>query len=76
MSAWHWIIVIIVVLLVFGTGKLRNIGSDLGAAIKGFKKSMEEGDASVNKQLKGPDKDADFNTSAGQSTTKAEQKNG
>jgi len=37
MSIWHWLIVLLVVVLVFGTKKLRNIGSDLGGAVKGFK---------------------------------------
>lgn len=44
-SIWHWLIVLIIVLLVFGTKKLRNIGSDLGGAVKGFKEGMREGDA-------------------------------
>ncbi|TCS72901.1 sec-independent protein translocase protein TatA [Sulfuritortus calidifontis] len=41
-SIWHWLIVLVVVLLVFGTKKLRNIGSDLGGAVKGFKDAMKE----------------------------------
>ncbi len=41
-SIWHWLIVLLVVLLVFGTKKLRNIGQDLGGAVKGFKESMKE----------------------------------
>lgn len=40
-SVWHWIIVLVIVLLVFGTKKLRNIGSDLGGAVKGFKDGMK-----------------------------------
>jgi sec-independent protein translocase protein TatA len=44
-SIWHWLIVLLVVMLVFGTKKLRNIGSDLGSAIKGFKQGMKEGGA-------------------------------
>jgi len=45
-SIWHWLIVLVVVLLIFGTKKLRNIGSDLGGAIKNFKDSMKtEGEA-------------------------------
>jgi sec-independent protein translocase protein TatA len=64
MSAIHWVIVVVIVLLVFGTGKLKNVGSDLGAAIKGFKKSMAEGDAVESKQLKGPEKDADFSSTS------------
>jgi sec-independent protein translocase protein TatA len=43
-SPRHLIIILVVVLLVFGTKKLRTIGSDLGAAVRGFKKSMSEGD--------------------------------
>ncbi len=44
-SIWHWLIVLVVVLLIFGTKKLRNIGSDLGGAVKGFKDGMKEGGA-------------------------------
>lgn len=40
LSIWHWLIVLLVVVLVFGTKKLRNIGSDLGGAVKGFKEGM------------------------------------
>ncbi|EPZ15332.1 preprotein translocase subunit TatA [Thauera terpenica 58Eu] len=47
-SIWHWLIVLVIVLLVFGTKKLRNMGSDLGGAVKGFKDGMKEGDASVD----------------------------
>ena len=42
MSIWHWVIVLLVVMMVFGTKKVRTIGGDLGAAIKAFRKSMEE----------------------------------
>ena len=41
LSLWHWIIVLVIVLLVFGTKKLRNIGEDLGGAVKGFKEGMK-----------------------------------
>lgn len=41
-SIWHWLIVLVVVLVVFGTKKLRNIGGDLGGAVKGFKDAMNE----------------------------------
>ncbi len=44
-SIWHWLIVLAIVLLIFGTKKLRNLGGDLGSAIKNFKGAMkEEGD--------------------------------
>lgn len=41
-SIWHWLIVLVLVMLIFGTKKLRNVGADLGGAIKGFKDSMQE----------------------------------
>ena len=41
-SLWHWLIVLLVVVLVFGTKKLRNIGSDVGGAVKEFKKAVKE----------------------------------
>jgi len=41
-SIWHWLIVLVIVMLVFGTKKLRNIGQDLGGAVKGFKEGMKE----------------------------------
>jgi len=44
-SIWHWLIVLVIVMLVFGTKKLRNIGSDLGGAVRGFKDGMKEGGA-------------------------------
>ena len=42
-SIWHWLIVLLVVILVFGTAKLKNMGKDLGGAIKGFKEGMKDG---------------------------------
>jgi len=45
MSIWHWLIVLVIIMLVFGTKKLRNIGSDLGGAVKGFKDGVKEGAA-------------------------------
>ena len=44
LSIWHWIIVLVVVLLVFGTKRLRNAGQDLGEAVKGFKKGLKDDD--------------------------------
>jgi sec-independent protein translocase protein TatA len=40
-SPWHWIIVLVIVVLIFGTKKLRNLGADLGGAVKGFKDGMK-----------------------------------
>jgi sec-independent protein translocase protein TatA len=42
-SIWHWLIVLLVVVLIFGTKKLKNVGEDLGAAVKGFKDGMKTG---------------------------------
>jgi sec-independent protein translocase protein TatA len=42
-SIWHWLIVLVIVLLVFGTKKLKNMGSDLGSAVKGFKDGIKDG---------------------------------
>ena len=44
-SIWHWLIVLLIIVLVFGTKKLKNIGSDLGGAVKGFKDGRKEGSA-------------------------------
>jgi len=44
LSIWHWLIVLVVVVLIFGTKKLRNIGQDLGGAVKGFKDGMKTPD--------------------------------
>jgi sec-independent protein translocase protein TatA len=43
MSIWHWLIVLVIIMLIFGTKKLKNIGSDLGGAVKGFKDGVKEG---------------------------------
>ncbi|RQH02949.1 Sec-independent protein translocase subunit TatA [Paraburkholderia dinghuensis] len=52
LSIWHWLIVLLIVALVFGTKKLRNIGSDLGGAVKGFKDGMRESEAGAADQQK------------------------
>jgi len=48
LSIWHWLIVLLIVVLVFGTKKLKNIGQDLGGAVKGFKDGMKDGTSSVD----------------------------
>ncbi len=66
-SIWHWLIVLAIVALVFGTKKLGSIGSDLGSAIRGFKKAMNEGDKEEEKlrqQLRHDANDADFSDTA------------
>ena len=49
MSIWHWLVVLAIIVLVFGTKKLRNLGGDLGSAIKNFKGAMKEGEAEADK---------------------------
>ena len=44
-SIWHWLIVLLIVVMVFGTKKLKNLGSDLGGAVKGFKDGVKDGSA-------------------------------
>jgi len=46
-SIWHWLIVLVIVLVIFGTKKLRNAGGDLGAGIKNFKQAMKDGEDSI-----------------------------
>ena len=48
MSIWHWLILLLVVALVFGTSKLKNIGKDLGGAVKVFKEGMKEASEAAN----------------------------
>jgi sec-independent protein translocase protein TatA len=50
-SIWHWLIVLLVIILVFGTSKLKNIGKDMGSAIKGFKEGMKEGTDEASKTV-------------------------
>jgi sec-independent protein translocase protein TatA len=68
-SIWHWLIVLLVVVVIFGTKKLRNIGSDLGGAVKGFKDGVKgAGDTAETEvavppqQVSGTAKRADVNT--------------
>ena len=69
-SIWHWLIVLLVVVLIFGTKKLKNIGSDLGAAVKGFKDGVkgsaevadEAADAAPAQQVTASKRQADPNT--------------
>ena len=50
-SIWHWLIVLLIVVMVFGTKKLKNMGSDLGGAVKGFKDGMKDGSAPEEKPV-------------------------
>ena len=68
-SVWHWLIVLLIVVLVFGTKKLKNIGSDLGGAVKGFKDGVRDGGATAadpaaaaTQQVTAAQKTSDANT--------------
>jgi sec-independent protein translocase protein TatA len=53
-SIWHWLIVLLVVVLIFGTKKLKNMGADLGAAVKGFKDGVRDGSANADAPAQPP----------------------
>jgi sec-independent protein translocase protein TatA len=53
-SIWHWLIVLLIVVMIFGTKKLKNIGGDLGGAVKGFKDGMKDGTASPDEKPAAP----------------------
>jgi sec-independent protein translocase protein TatA len=53
-SIWHWLIVLLIVVMVFGTKKLKNIGSDLGGAVKGFKDGIKDGGQSAPESASTP----------------------
>ncbi|MFY7856447.1 MAG: Sec-independent protein translocase subunit TatA [Rubrivivax sp.] len=74
-SIWHWLIVLLVVVLIFGTKKLKNMGSDLGAAVKGFKDGVksggEAGEASGEAPPQVAQRKADANTVDVEAKTKS-----
>ena len=70
-SVWHWLIVLAIVVLVFGTKKLKNLGSDLGGAVKGFKDGMKEGGQSAEAA---PAQQVTQNTAADKATIDVEAK--
>ncbi|MFP1723463.1 MULTISPECIES: Sec-independent protein translocase subunit TatA [Lonsdalea] len=75
-SLWNLLIIAVIVVLLFGTNKLRTLGSDLGASIKGFKKAMSDDQTSASDE-KAQQQDADFNTKTvaeQQPETKQEEK--
>jgi sec-independent protein translocase protein TatA len=76
MSIWHWLIVLAIVALVFGTKKLGSMGRDLGSAVHGFKKAMGEGEAEekARQQLKHEGQDAEFAESAKSADTARDRK--
>jgi sec-independent protein translocase protein TatA len=57
LSIWHWIVVLVIVLVVFGTKKLRNVGGDLGGAVRDFKKALNDGEAQPKLEADKPEAD-------------------
>lgn len=53
-SIWHWLIVLLIVVMIFGTKKLKNIGQDLGGAVKGFKEGMKDGTSTAEEKPAAP----------------------
>ena len=73
-SIWHWLIVLVIVMLVFGTKKLRNIGADLGGAVRGFKDGMREGGEKPSDAPTGPAPQVTGKTVEGEVNSKTEHK--
>ena len=59
-SIWQLLIVLVIVIAIFGTKRLRTLGSDVGGAVKGFRTAMNEADADPAEQIDDQSKDADF----------------
>ena len=76
LSIWHWLIVLVIAVLVFGTKRLKNVGQDLGEAVRGFKKGLdgEEGKAADAARASEP-QDAATTPSATTEADKAEKRN-
>lgn len=68
-SIWHWLIVLLVVVMIFGTKKLRNMGGDLGGAVKGFKDGMKDGGNAEAKSDDKPAAQVETSTAAASKTT-------
>ncbi len=70
-SPWQLLVVLLIVLVIFGTKKLRNVGSDLGGAVKGFRSAMNEAEQTTEQIAEAPDQqDADFDTTPTEETRK------
>jgi sec-independent protein translocase protein TatA len=62
-SIWHWLVVLLIVVMIFGTKRLKSVASDLGGAVKGFKKAMDDEvkpSEDTQKHLESDEQDADF----------------
>ena len=68
-SIWHWLIVLLIVVMVFGTKKLKNMGSDLGGAVKGFKDGVKDGGSSTAEEKPAAAPAAQVNNATADKTT-------
>ncbi len=66
---WQLLIILVIVLAIFGTKKLRNLGSDLGGAVKGFRSAMNEAEETAD-QISDESKDADFDSTPAEKSSK------
>ena len=73
-SIWHWLIVLVVVVLIFGTKKLKNVGSDLGSAVKGFKDGVRDGTSSADAAAGTPPQQVTTHKTADANTVDVEAK--
>jgi sec-independent protein translocase protein TatA len=74
LSIWHWLIVLLVVVLIFGTKKLRNMGADLGGAVKGFKEGMKSSQTDAETPPAEPPPQVSGNTIEGEVRKEPSQK--
>ena len=74
-SIWHWLIVLLIIVLVFGTKKLKNIGSDLGGAVKGFKDGVRDGTAATPEPPAAPQQVSTAANAADKTTIDVEARN-
>lgn len=72
-SIWHWLIVLVIVMLIFGTKKLRNIGQDLGGAVKGFKDGMRDANAPADQAEQQKISDSDKQVIEGEAREKTDK---
>ena len=69
-SIWQLLIVLVIVIAIFGTKRLKGLGSDLGGAVKGFRSAMNEADKGTTEQLGDQSEDASFETTPAEEPTK------
>ncbi len=73
-SIWHWLVVLVIVVLVFGTKKLRNLGGDIGGAVKGFKEGMKGADEEKSSSSSSSSQKVDSQTIEGEVKDKTQTK--